>query len=193
MPVTQDQPEKPLISDTPRPRSFTRRLLVSVVRLLAVLALAAMAGGGWYLAKKGFGRKWRGVVVEELHKHGVEASVRRLTLDPFRGLVAKDVRIFDYKNHENTIAEISRISLDVNYAALLQHQPFLNAIDIRDAQVTLPLPEGADPKSPHAQIKSLHAHIYFPPEQIYVSQADSLPAQFGDNRRASFSFRRAAV
>ena len=133
-----------------------------------------MAGGGWYLAKKGFGRKWRGLVVEELHKHGVEASVRRLTLDPFRGLVAQDVRIYDYKNRENTIAEISRISLDVNYAALLQRQAFLNAIDIRNAQVTLPLPEGADPKSPHAQIKNLHAHIYFPPEQIYVSQADGI-------------------
>ncbi len=133
-----------------------------------------MAGGGWYLAKKGFGRKWRGLVVEELHKHGVEASVRRLTLDPFRGLIAQDVRIYDYKDRENTIAEISRISLDVNYAALLQRQAFLNAIDIRNAQVTLPLPEGADPKSPHAQIKNLHAHIYFPPEQIYVSQADGI-------------------
>src|SRR5207244_6066479 len=103
-----------------------------------------MAGGGWYLAKKGFGRKWRGLVVEELHKHGVEASVRRLTLDPFRGLVARDVRIFDYKKRENTVAEISRISLDVNYAALLQRQHFLNAIDIRNDMDTLNLREVAD-------------------------------------------------
>ena len=174
MPAILEPPQEAFASATDRSRTFARRFLVSTTRFLVVLALGAMAGGGWYLARKGFGRKWRGIVVEELHKHGVEASVRRLTLDPFRGLVAKDVRIFDYKNHENTIAEISRISLDVNYAALLQHQPFLNAIDIRDAQVTLPLPEGADPKSPHAQIKSLHAHIYFPPEQIYVSQADGI-------------------
>src|SRR6059058_6320154 len=174
MPAILEAPEETLISDAHRSRSFTRRLLVSVARFLAVLALGAMAGGGWYLARKGFGRKWRRLVVEELHKHGVEASVRRLTLDPFRGLIAQDVRIYDYKNRENTIAEISRISLDVNYAALLQRQAFLNAIDIRNAQVTLPLPEGADPKSPHAQIKNLHAHIYFPPEQIYVSQADGI-------------------
>src|SRR5438477_889911 len=174
MPLTLEPPEETLISDTHRPRSFTRRFLVSVVRFLAVVALGAMAGGGWYLAKKGFGRKWRGLVVEELHKHGVEASVRRLTLDPFRGLVAQDVRIFDYKNRENTIAQISRISLDVNYAALLQHQPFLNAIDIRNAQVSLPLPEGADSNAPRAEIRNLYAHIYFPPEQIYVSQADGI-------------------
>src|SRR5204862_2322049 len=139
-----------LISDINRPRSFRRRLLVSVMRFLAVLALGAMAGGGWYLAKKGFGRKWRRVVVEELHKHGVEASVRRLTLDPFRGLVAQDVRIFDYRHRENTVVQISRLSLDVNYGALLQRQPFLNAVDIRDAQVTLPLPANANRQSPHA-------------------------------------------
>src|SRR5205085_7233733 len=90
------------------------------------------------------------------------------------GLVAQDVRIFDYKNRENTIAQITRISLDVNYAALLQHQPFLNAIDIRNAQVSLPLPEGANPNAPHAEIRNLHAHIYFPPEQIYVSEADGM-------------------
>src|SRR3989440_5048837 len=174
MPAILGPPQESFASATDRSRTFARRFLVTTARFLVVLTLGAMAGGGWYLAKKGFGRKWRGLVVEELHKHGVEASVRRLTLDPFRGLVAQDVRIFDYKKRENTIARISRISLDVNYAALLQHQPFLNAIDIRDAQVTLPLPEGADPKSPHAQIKSLHAHIYFPPEQIYVSQADGI-------------------
>jgi hypothetical protein len=174
MPATLEPPGKTLISDPRRPRPLAGRLLVSAVRFLAVLALGAMAGGGWYLAKKGFGRKWRGLVVEELHKHGVEASVRRLTLDPLHGLVAQDVRIFDYKNRENTIARISRISLDVNYAALLQHQPFLSAIDIRNAQVSLPLPKGADPNAPHAEIRNLHAHIYFPPEQIYVSQADGI-------------------
>ena len=174
MPAILEPPQKSFASATHRSHTFARRFLATTARFLVVLILGAMAGGGWYLARKGFGRKWRGLVVEELHKHGVEASVRRLTLDPFRGLIAQDVRIYDYKNRENTIAEISRISLDVNYAALLQRQAFLNAIDIRNAQVTLPLPEGADPKSPHAQIKNLHAHIYFPPEQIYVSQADGI-------------------
>ncbi len=151
-----------------------RRILITALRLLMVLGFGALAGGGWYLAERGFGRSWRALVVEELHKHGVEASVRRLTLDPFRGLVAQDVRIFDYKHRENTVAQISRLSLDVNYAALMQRQPFLNAVDIRDAQVKLPLPAGTDPRSPRAEIRNLHAHVYFPPEQIYVSQADGV-------------------
>ena len=121
MPVA-DLPELESIPQERAP-SLGRRVFVTTMRFLAVLSLGALAGGGWYLAKKGFGQKWRGLVVEELRKHGVEASVRRITLDPFRGLVAQDVRIFDYKDRENVIGRISRVSLDVNYAALLQHQP----------------------------------------------------------------------
>src|SRR6185295_19514130 len=104
--------------------------------------------GGWYLARKGFGRQWRYKIVEELHKRGVEASIQRLTLDPFRGLVARNVRIFDYKHHENTIAVISEIALDINYAALLHRQPFLNALDIRGAELTIPTRVQGSGKNP---------------------------------------------
>ena len=103
-----------------RPRYGRRVLSLSrlAFRILILIVVAGLALGGWYLARKGFGRQWRYRVVEELHKRGVEASIQRLTLDPFRGLVARNVRIFDYKNRENTIALISEISLDINYAAL---------------------------------------------------------------------------
>src|ERR1700719_3679129 len=128
MPAILKEP-KTVARPQDRQSPFSRRLLVSALRLLIVLTISALIGGGWYLAKKGFGRQWRSRIVEELHKRGVEASIRRLTLDPFRGLVAKDVRIFDYKNRENILAVVSEVSLDINYAALLHHQPFLNAID----------------------------------------------------------------
>ncbi len=172
MPATLELPPVRTQSARGSP-SFAWRLFVSGVRLTVVLILAAILGGAWYLAHKGFGREWRQRVVEELHKHGVEASVAHLTLDPFRGLVAQDVRIFDYKQRENTIALISEVALDINYAALLQHQPFLNAVDVRNAQLRLPLAgpnRGAGP----AQLTKFRAHIYFPPQQIYVAQADGI-------------------
>ena len=133
--------------------------------------MLGLGWGGWYLARRGFGKEWRERVVEELHKRGVEASVRRLTLDPVRGLIAQDVQIYDFKNRENTLAVISEVALDINYAALLHHQPFLNALDVRGAELTIPNPD-ATPGAPKTQIKELRAHIYFPPEQIYVSQAE---------------------
>jgi hypothetical protein len=143
------------------------------MRLAVVIAMFGIIGAGYYLARRGFGREWRYRVVEELHKRGVEADIGRLTLDPFRGLVARKVRIFDYKNRENTLARISEVSLDINYAALIHRQPFLNALDVRDAQITLPLKtEGGT--ADKVQLTNFRAHVYFPPEQIYVSQAEGI-------------------
>jgi hypothetical protein len=156
-----------------RRHTWGRRIALSVIRLVILAAIFATFGSGYYLARRGFGREWRYRVVEELHKRGVEAYIGRLTLDPFRGLVARNVRIFDYKNRENTLALISEVSLDINYAALIHRQPFLNALDVRDAQITLPL-KTAEGKADKAQLTNFRAHVYFPPEQIYVSQAEGI-------------------
>ena len=170
-----------LLSEPPRPRLHRGRvrhpvgvrILRSLVRLAIVLLLGGAVAGSFYLAKKGFSRNWRNKVVEELHKRGVEASVRRLTLDPFRGLIARDVRIYDYKKREKTLAVVSELSLDINYAALFHHQPFLNALDIRNSNLTIPLPPVAGQVS-NAELKNFRAHVYFPPERIEVSQAEGV-------------------
>ena len=96
-----------------------------MIRFLLFVVVIGLLWTGWYLAKRGFGRQWRDRIVEELHKRGVEASIGRLTLDPIRGLTAQDVRVFDFKHREKTLAVISEVALDINYSALLHHQPFL--------------------------------------------------------------------
>jgi len=156
-----------------RQRTWGYRIALNVLRLVVLGAIFGIIVGGYYLARRGFGREWRYRVVEELHKRGVEADIGRLTLDPFRGLIARNVRIFDYKNRDKTLALINEVSLDINYAALIHRQPFLNALDVRDAQITLPL-KTADGKTDKAHLVNFRAHVYFPPEQIYVSQAEGI-------------------
>ena len=157
-----------------RRRAKLHRFQSRRVLHLAIVAFVLICGWtGWYLAKRGFGKEWRDRVSQELHKRGVEASIQRLTLDPVRGLIAQNVRIYDFKNRENTLAVISEVALDINYGALLHNKPFLNALDVRGAELTIPNPAAA-PGVPKTQIKELRAHIYFPPEQIYVSQAEGI-------------------
>ena len=172
MPVLLQQPQ---VRQPPQrtPLRRGRRFVAIAIRLTILAAVVAIFAGGYYLARRGFGREWRSRVVEELHKRGVEAQIGRLTLDPFRGLIAKNVRIFDYRNRETTLGLISEVSLDINYAALIHHEPFLNALDVRDAQITFPI-KTAEGKASRAQLTNLRAHIYFPPEQIYVSQAEGV-------------------
>src|SRR5947208_16708072 len=113
MPVALEQPQLHHSAQTPRLRR-ARRVGAIAIRLTILAAIVAIIGGGYYLARRGFGRQWRYRVVEELHKRGVEADIGRLTLDPFRGLVARNVRIFAYKNRENKIPLISESSLDID-------------------------------------------------------------------------------
>ena len=167
--------EEPQTESTAQDRqsTFARRLAISILRFAIVLAIAALIGGGWYMARKGFGSRTRARIVEELHQRGVEAAIGHLTLNPFRGLVARNVRIFSYQDRSHTLAFVSEIVLDINYAAFFHHQPFLNALDIRNAEVTLPL-KGPEGKTEQPQLRKFHAHIYFPPEQIFVSQAEGI-------------------
>lgn len=175
MPSTlQSEPQRPRLHRGRIRHPVNVRLARALLRLAIIVLLGGLTAGAWYLAKKGFSRSWREKIVEELHKRGVEASVRRLTLDPFRGLIARDVRIYDYKKREKTLAVVSEISLDINYAALFHHQPFLNALDIRNGELTIPLPPGADGQVSKAELKRFRAHVYFPPERIEVSQAEGL-------------------
>ncbi|HSH38041.1 MAG TPA: hypothetical protein VK993_04580, partial [Chthoniobacterales bacterium] len=173
----------PTLLDPPKPRkpskglyrrwTWRRQIVMSTTRLFMLAVLVGSFWGAWYLANKGFGRQFRYKLVEELRKRGVDASVRRLTLDPFRGLVAQDLRIYDFRDRQRPLAVISEVSLDINYAAIFHRQPFLNALDIRDADVTFPNLVG-DPNAPKAQLKQFRAHVYFPPDQIYISQAEGI-------------------
>ncbi len=166
-------PERPpSLWRTTRLPATPRWVAILSLRLVLVALVALFLFGGWYLGKRGFGRQTRHLVVEELRKAGVEASIRKLTLDPFRGLVARDVRIFDYRRRASTIAIISEVTLDLNYSALLHGQPFLNALEVKDAELTLPPAENDPADAVPAQLRHFSARVYFPPERIDVIHAE---------------------
>src|SRR5437588_12941948 len=109
MPVVLEPTQVRPSAQTP-PVRRARHVVAIAIRLTILAAFVAIFGGGYYLARRGFGREWRSRIVEELHNRGGEAHIGRLTLDPLRGLVARHVRVFDYKKRENTDALSSEVS-----------------------------------------------------------------------------------
>ncbi|HEY5753149.1 MAG TPA: AsmA-like C-terminal region-containing protein [Chthoniobacterales bacterium] len=137
--------------------------------LVAVLLTAIW--GGWYVSHRGFGKKWRGKVAEEFSRHGTEFTVRRLTLDPLRGLVAKDVRIFKGSKEGPFVARIDQLNLDINYTKLIRQEPFINALEMRHAE--LALPQDPDrPKKGVVRVQNLQARISFPPGRVEIRQLE---------------------
>ncbi len=145
-----------------------RRVLLTLFALFA----AAFLGALWYAAEKGFTKKWRGYVSDEFRKRGVEVTLRQLTLDPLRGLVAREVRIFDARDRRRTMAEIDEMALQVNFANLMRGKTFLDALELRDANLSLPL-DPDEPRGPKLDIAGLNARLFLPPQQIYLAHADA--------------------
>jgi hypothetical protein len=137
--------------------------------LLTAMALLLLGWGGYYVYEKGFGRRWRITLAHEFRRYGLVINVRRLTLDPLRGLIAQDVDIFQDEAMENLLARVSNLSLDIDYAALLQHEPALNAVDLHNARLSIPI--GSDHgTSIRLQATRVQARIYFAPGRIEVRQ-----------------------
>jgi hypothetical protein len=158
-----------------RPFQFFKWLtLISL--LLLVLWVA------FYYYHTGFGKHWRALLTKEFHAFGLEIRVGRLTLDPFRGLVAKDLEIYENDRRQTILAQISDLSLDINYANLFQQEPALNAVDLHDAKISIPI-DPAAPKAGRIRLTELQSRIYFFPGRIEVRQASG--AIFGVNLQAS--------
>ena len=122
------------------------------------------------------------MLAKEFHSFGLEIRVRRLTLDPFRGLVAKDLVIYENDRRQTIVAQISDLSLDINYANLLQQEPALNAVDLHDAKISIPI-DPATPKAGRIRLTELQSRIYFFPGRIEVRQASGVI--FGIHLQAS--------
>lgn len=158
-----------LVTSRLSPVTFSMR---RVFLILLALVLATLLGAGWYAYDKGFTNKWRELVTRELRKRGVEVSLRRLTLEPLRGLVAKEVRIYETEERRRTVAYIDEVVLQVNYANLARGRPFLDALDLRDAHLSLRL-DPSKSRGQRIEIAKLNARLFLPPQQIYLANAEA--------------------
>jgi hypothetical protein len=147
--------------------------------LLVTLVISWVA---YYFYHIGFGGHWRALLAKEFHRFGLEIRVRRLTLDPLRGLVAKDLEIYDRDRRQTVLAQISDLSLDINYANLLQQEPALNAVDLHDAKISIPV-DPSYPKAGRIRVTEIQSRIYFFPGRIEVRQASGVI--FGIHLQAS--------
>ncbi|QQL44220.1 AsmA-like C-terminal region-containing protein [Sulfuriroseicoccus oceanibius] len=155
------------------------RWIKRVLSMVAVLLLLFGIWAGVYGASKGLTKKWRGMVQEEFHRHGISVSLRRLTLDPFHGLVAKDVRFYHKDNDEALIASMDRLALDVSLIALARDELFLNHIEVTEAQITIPLtPKRQRSKKPsedgkdELRITGFNGRIHLDNHRISVTNAE---------------------
>jgi hypothetical protein len=137
---------------------------------IALALLGVVLWAGWYVYNRGFTRKWRAQLSAELRRRGLDFEARRLTLNPFEGLVAEDAHLYLLDAHHTPVLYISRVAVDISIENLIEHKPFLNSLDLRGARLTIPV-DTADPDGPKLRLRRFQAKLSFQPEEVKLTQA----------------------
>jgi hypothetical protein len=145
-----------------------RRVFYALFAILVAGFLAA----GWYAYNKGFTKKWRGFVATEFRKRGVDLTLRKLTLHPLRGIIAKEVKVYDTNDKRRTMAVIDEMRLVINWANLIKKKTFIDALDLRDAKLSLPI-DPNNTRGPKIEVTKLSGRLMLPPEQVYLSNFEA--------------------
>ncbi len=143
-----------------------------LVRRVLLLGIASfLLAAGIYAYTDSFDRRWRGFVQQELQAHGVFLDFDRLTVNPFGGLVVKEVRLFNDNTRQHVIAAVDRLNLDVDFAKLLEGQVVIESLELSHTGVALPV----DPERPEltvVELKDLNARAFLNGDQLEIRQAE---------------------
>jgi hypothetical protein len=144
--------------------------------LVPFAVLAALALGGMAAYQEGQRRLdvWlRQKLAGELARENLRADIGKMTLDPLRGLVARDCRLYGGKDQKLLLATFDRLRVEADLSRLLHRQQFINSVTLTDAALALPL----DPENPQTQwltLTGLNASILASGDRFEVRQARAL-------------------
>jgi len=144
-----------------------QRILHIFVRLFFLLAVIFGVWIAVYAYNEGFTKKWRKLIMEEFEKRGIDAEIEKLTIDPFQGLVARNVKIYANEKNKPLLASIDNITLDIDPIKLLRKKQSLNSVEFRNADISIPI-NPKEPESKKLEIKDLRAKIIIPPDIIEI-------------------------
>jgi len=142
-------------------------------RLLQYALLSFLLAAGVFATTGSFRERWHGFVAEKLASHGVYLDFKSLTINPFGGLVAKQVRVFNDATRRHLIAAVDRLDLDVDLGQLLGGDVKVTGVELQQTNVALPV----DPEHPEQTVVNLAnftAKAILEGEHLHVRHAEGL-------------------
>lgn len=140
-------------------------------RLFWLAILGGIVWGVVFFSSAAFGQRWRSFVIDQMAGRGVYLQFTRLTIDPFRGLVARDVQVFNDEHKAQLIAAVDRINLDFDLGKLLRGEVSVEAMDLAETSLSLPI----DPDHPEltvVNVRNVSARIFLIDDRLDIRRAE---------------------
>ncbi|MGV3664312.1 MAG: hypothetical protein ACO1TE_29340 [Prosthecobacter sp.] len=144
-------------------------------RFLLFVLTSFLLAGGVYVSTDAFRTRWHGFVTGELGRMSVHLDFESLTINPFGGLVAREVKIYNDASHLHLVAAVDRLNLGVDFGPLFEGKVKVKSLDLTHANVALPV----DPERPDltvVELKDLHAKMFLDEDRLDIRQAEGVLA-----------------
>jgi hypothetical protein len=151
----------------PVPRFLVRALLRTFVVLLFVGVPAAV----YYLQEYGVGFGLRDQVAKALSGETFQTSIGKLSLNPFQGLVAQQIRVTETQGDKKNLAYIERLVVSISFRDLLRRKISIDQISLDDSEVSIPLAEGT--KAPRLNLGRVTGQCMFLPGQVRINHFEA--------------------
>ena len=120
-------------------RIFTHHTLKSLLRVAQVFFLVVVPGALLWLHFAGLPQAFHPTLIDAAARAGLQLQFDRMRLSPLEGLVLDKVRLRSENLPANPEVAVDRAAVALDWRRLLRGQVDLNALDLRGAQLFLPV------------------------------------------------------
>ena len=142
-------------------------LFKSMVRLALVLIFIGIPAAVYYQRIHGIGFGAKEALGQALSSPTIEVDIGHLSINPFMGLVARDVRVQERGNNATTLASINQVAISISLGELMLGRVIVDSLSLREADASIPLPKSPDDR--RVTIKGINAEIILLGDSMRVS------------------------
>lgn len=144
----------------------------NAIRFVLVLVFVGIPATALYLREAGIGFGAKEALARALGNNAIEVSIGRLALDPFAGLLARDIAIHDRNEGGRLIAKISDIALSLNLNELAHGRVVVDKLSLENAGVSIPV--GNSETAPRFEVQGVYAEVILLGDQLRLSRFEGL-------------------
>ena len=150
----------------PIPRFFVRWTIRLFLFLLFVCIPAAIV----YLREVGLRDEWKERVAAALSGEGFQTQIGKLTVDPFKGLVAENIVVKETSGEQRDFARLEHLVVSLNLADLLSGRVTIDHLQLDETDVSIPL--GRQPDSARLEVGGVSAQLSLGGDQLRIGSLE---------------------
>lgn len=144
----------------------------NAVRLVLVLVFVGIPAVALYLREAGIGFGAREALARALSSPAVEVEIGRLALDPFAGLLARDISVHERSQDGRLLARISSLVLSLNLSELAQRRIVVDKVSLLNTGVSIPV--GTGENAARLDVQDVSAEVSLQGDQLRLSRFEGL-------------------